>query len=102
MIQLSGNEFFFSRTHFWGPAKFIRFVTKWDDMEKVWHHTFFNKLRVAPEEHLVLLTKAPFNPKVNQEKMTQTPVMVLHTWFQSMKDMPCLMPSSDWTLQGVT
>ncbi|KAK3089582.1 hypothetical protein FSP39_004812 [Pinctada imbricata] len=46
-------------------------VTNWDDMEKIWQHVIFDQLHVPPEEHPVLLSEVPLNPRANREKMTQ-------------------------------
>ncbi|MFX1255342.1 MAG: actin, cytoplasmic 2 [Promethearchaeota archaeon] len=44
-------------------------VADWDALEKIWHYTFHNELRVNPAKHPVLLTETPLNPARNREKM---------------------------------
>eukprot|EP01062_Namystynia_karyoxenos_P058869 TRINITY_DN50321_c0_g1_i1.p1 TRINITY_DN50321_c0_g1~~TRINITY_DN50321_c0_g1_i1.p1 ORF type:complete len:415 (+),score=162.29 TRINITY_DN50321_c0_g1_i1:95-1246(+) len=46
-------------------------VTDWLDMEKVLHHAFYCELTVAPDEHPVLITETPDNPRQNRERMTE-------------------------------
>ena len=43
-------------------------VTNWDDMEKIWHHTFYNELRVAPEEHPCPAHRSPIESQSQQGK----------------------------------
>lgn len=52
-------------------------VTNWDDMEEVWHDTFYNELRADPNEHSVLITEPPFNPKRNREKTAEVRLFIL-------------------------
>lgn len=37
-------------------------------MEAIWHHLFYNELRVTPEKYRVIMTQTPTNPIVNKEK----------------------------------
>ncbi|XP_005106778.1 actin [Aplysia californica] len=46
-------------------------VTDWEDMEKIWNFAFFGDLQASPEQHPILTTEAPLNPKGNRQKMAQ-------------------------------
>jgi actin len=46
-------------------------VRDWADMEKIWHHTFYDALRINPEEHPMIVTEAPMNPLKNRERMVE-------------------------------
>ncbi|KAJ5075102.1 actin [Anaeramoeba ignava] len=46
-------------------------IENWDNMEKMWHHIFYNELKIAPEEHPVLIADSPFNPKSSKEKIQE-------------------------------
>src|SRR5690349_15027895 len=46
-------------------------ITNCADIEQIWHHTCYNELCVAPEEHPILLTEPQKNPMGNREKMIE-------------------------------
>ena len=46
-------------------------VNNWDDVEKIWGNVFTNELRVAPEEHNIMIIEPPNNDKFNREKIAQ-------------------------------
>ncbi|KXH29947.1 actin [Colletotrichum nymphaeae SA-01] len=46
-------------------------VTDWDDMEKIWEYVYGEGLKTLSEEHPVLLTEPPLNPRSNRDTAAQ-------------------------------
>ncbi|KAJ3800809.1 actin-related protein [Lentinula aff. detonsa] len=46
-------------------------VTDWDDMERIWSWVYAEELGTLSEEHPVLLTEAPLNPRSNRDIAAQ-------------------------------
>lgn len=64
-------------------------VTNWSDMELIWNHVY-GELKTSGEEHPLLITEAPLNPRANRDKMCQ----VLFELF----NVPCMYISLQATL----
>ena len=47
-------------------------VKNWDDMTHLWNYTFYDKLKIDPKQHKIMLTEAPMNPKENRRKTIET------------------------------
>jgi actin-related protein len=43
-------------------------VNNWEDMSKIWHHCFYNELRVTPEEHPCMLTEGKITYYLSPKK----------------------------------
>jgi centractin len=46
-------------------------VTDWDDMERIWQYVYQEGLKTLSEDHPVLLTEPPLNPRSNRENAAQ-------------------------------
>ncbi|KAI5851913.1 actin family [Tricharina praecox] len=46
-------------------------ITDWNDMERIWQHIYSEELKTLSEEHPVLLTEAPLNPRTNRDAAAQ-------------------------------
>ncbi|XP_060089126.1 actin-like protein 9 [Heteronotia binoei] len=46
-------------------------IIDWDAAEVLWRHLFYNELRVAPEDHALLMSDPPLCPTTNREKLVE-------------------------------
>jgi len=46
-------------------------VSNWEDMEQVWSSVYTDHLKTTAEEHPLLVTEAPMNPRRSREKMAE-------------------------------
>jgi actin, other eukaryote len=46
-------------------------IQNFDQMERIWHHTFHNELRMSPEEKRLIMNEEPGNTKEKREKTTE-------------------------------
>lgn len=44
-------------------------IKKWDDMQHLWNHTFYDKMQLDTTGRKILLTEPPMNPLKNREEM---------------------------------
>mmetsp|Transcript_6795 Transcript_6795/g.7756 ORF Transcript_6795/g.7756 Transcript_6795/m.7756 type:complete len:378 (-) Transcript_6795:319-1452(-) len=44
-------------------------VQNWDELEKVWHHTFYNELRLSPEDQPLVVVQNLLTPAATQERI---------------------------------
>jgi actin-related protein len=46
-------------------------VNSWDDMERLWRHTFYDELHVVPEDYPVVVTEKPLTQRGHRKKLMQ-------------------------------
>ncbi|CAH6793420.1 LOC102552318 [Phodopus roborovskii] len=46
-------------------------ITNWDNVEKILHHSFYQVLHIAPEQHPVMITEPPLNSTEVKSRITQ-------------------------------
>ncbi|XP_072409686.1 uncharacterized protein [Chiloscyllium punctatum] len=77
-------------------------VTNWDEIEKIWHHTFYHQLRIEPEDHPVFLTEAAMNPHRNRERMVEIMFEVFNVPFTYVAIQAVLALFSSGRTTGIT
>lgn len=46
-------------------------IQNWDDIERIWRHSFYDELHVVPEDYSVLVTEKPLTQRTHREKLMQ-------------------------------
>jgi len=58
-------------------------VKDWEGMGHLWDYTFYERMKINPKDHKIMLTEPPMNPKSNKKQMCE--VMMEKYDFQAVK-----------------
>ncbi len=45
------------------------FITKFDEMENIWQHILYDRLKIGGKAYPIILDEAPLNPKSSREEI---------------------------------
>lgn len=46
-------------------------INNWDDIERIWRHSFYDELHIVPDDYAVLVTEKPLTQRTHREKLMQ-------------------------------
>ncbi|KAL7714015.1 actin [Entamoeba marina] len=77
-------------------------IVNWDNMEKIWYHTFYNELRVATDEQALLSTHPFKRTKQEKERITQIMFEVFNVPLLCSKEQETLSLYATGSINGIT
>lgn len=54
-------------------------IVDWDTVQDIWEYLFHQEMKIAPEEHAVLVSDPPLSPHTNREKYAEMLFETFHT-----------------------
>lgn len=76
-------------------------VRNWADMKHLYDYTFFERMKIEPKDHKIMLTEPPLNPRENKKRMLETMFETYNFGFAKVQIQAMLVLYAQGLLSGV-